>query len=99
VQQEFAVPLDHPAFAGHFPDFPVLPGALLLDELLQRIGAARALDLTAWQVTSAKFLGSVRPGDALLIEHEAGPDQIRFSIRCAERTVLSGSLSRLPDPA
>ena len=26
---------DHPSFPGHFPNFPVLPGAVLLDEVLQ----------------------------------------------------------------
>ena len=30
-------PADHPSFAGHFPKFPVLPGAVLLDEALQAI--------------------------------------------------------------
>ena len=37
------VPADHPAFAGHFPEFPVLPGAVLLDEVLQIISASDGL--------------------------------------------------------
>jgi len=56
---------DHPAFAGHFPKFPVLPGAALLDEALQLIERERGIDLTQWLVASVKFLDVVRPGDAL----------------------------------
>jgi 3-hydroxymyristoyl/3-hydroxydecanoyl-(acyl carrier protein) dehydratase len=86
---------DHPAFAGHFPRFPVLPGAVLLDEALQAIERERGIDLTQWQIASAKFQEAVRPGDALHLEHDAaGSDLIRFTIRAANRTVASGSLSR-----
>jgi 3-hydroxyacyl-[acyl-carrier-protein] dehydratase len=96
------IPRDHPAFAGHFPRFPVLPGAVLLDEALQVIERERGIDLTQWQIASAKFQDAVRPGDALRLEHVAPDgDMIRFTIHAVdrsasgkERTVASGSLSR-----
>jgi 3-hydroxyacyl-[acyl-carrier-protein] dehydratase len=89
------IPRDHPAFAGHFPRFPVLPGAVLLDEALQVIERERGIDLTQWQIASAKFQDAVRPGDALRLEHNEPDDGlIRFTIRAANRTVASGSLSR-----
>lgn len=86
---------DHPSFAGHFPHFPVLPGAVLLDEALQVIQRERGIDLTEWRVASVKFLDLVRPGDALRLEHSVAEksDLIRFTIRVADRTVASGSLS------
>jgi 3-hydroxymyristoyl/3-hydroxydecanoyl-(acyl carrier protein) dehydratase len=95
LQSPIEVPRDHPSFAGHFPKFPVLPGAVLLDAALQVIQRERAIDLTQWQIASVKFLGAVRPGDALRLEHiAAGKDGlIRFAIRVADRTVVSGSLS------
>jgi 3-hydroxyacyl-[acyl-carrier-protein] dehydratase len=85
---------EHPSFAGHFPSFPVLPGAALLDATLQAIQLARGIDLKDWQIASAKFLDTVRPGDALRLEH-AAPNgrQIRFTLRVADRVVCSGSLS------
>jgi 3-hydroxyacyl-[acyl-carrier-protein] dehydratase len=90
----FEVAADHPAFAGHFPGSPILPGALLLDEALHVIEKDRNLDLTQWQVTTAKFLAAVRPGDALAIEHSAASDgTLRFAVRSAERTALTGILS------
>ncbi len=94
------VPKDHPAFAGHFPRFPVLPGAVLLDEVLQAIENQRGIDLTQWRITSAKFLGRVRPGDALHLEHEVSTGgSIRFTLSVADRKVASGSLSNAASPA
>jgi 3-hydroxyacyl-[acyl-carrier-protein] dehydratase len=85
---------DHPAFAGHFPKFPVLPGAVLLDEALQLIERERGIDLTQWHIASAKFLEVVRPGDVLTLEHDIPKSGlIRFTLTCAGRTVASGSLT------
>jgi len=84
----------HPAFAGHFPGRPILPGAVLLDEALRVIELSLALDMTQWQVSTAKFLSIVRPGDALTVEHTSPVNGVlRFTVRCADRTALAGTLS------
>jgi 3-hydroxyacyl-[acyl-carrier-protein] dehydratase len=85
---------DHPAFAGHFPGMPILPGALVLDEVLHAIEMDRNLDVTQCQVTAAKFLEAARPGDALTIEHEAAANgTLRFAVRIAGRPALNGTLT------
>jgi 3-hydroxymyristoyl/3-hydroxydecanoyl-(acyl carrier protein) dehydratase len=90
------IPAGHPAFAGHFPGFPLVPGAVLLDEMLKAIESARGIDLRNWHIASAKFLSAVRPRDALVLEHEAAADgSIRFSIRVDDRKVASGTLHEL----
>jgi 3-hydroxyacyl-[acyl-carrier-protein] dehydratase len=90
------VAADHPAFAGHFPGMPILPGALLLDEALHVIERDLNIDLTEWQLTTAKFLESVRPGDELTIEHSGAADgAIRFAVRVAERRARAGTLTRV----
>jgi 3-hydroxyacyl-[acyl-carrier-protein] dehydratase len=93
------IPAEHPAFTGHFPKFPVLPGAVLIDAALNAIAAAQGLDLRQWHIASVKFLDMVRPGDALSLEH-GGPvnGSIRFTIRVADRKAVSGTLSRAPAP-
>ena len=84
----------HPAFAGHFPGMPILPGAVLLDETLFVLAQQRALDLAEWQVSAVKFLEVVRPGDPLELEHDAPTERtIRFSIRSGSRLIASGALA------
>jgi 3-hydroxyacyl-[acyl-carrier-protein] dehydratase len=89
------VPPQHPAFDGHFPGAPLLPGVVLLDEMLRAVAEARpGRGATAgWTIATAKFLQPVRPGDALTLEHEALTNgAIRFAIRSAGRAVATGTL-------
>jgi 3-hydroxymyristoyl/3-hydroxydecanoyl-(acyl carrier protein) dehydratase len=54
---QFAI--NHPGGAGHFPGNPIIPGALLLDEILSciadRLPGADKEKSCLWQVKSAKF--------------------------------------------
>ena len=86
---------DHPAFAGHFPGRPIVPGVVLLDEALRAIAAAEGLSATAWKLGSAKFVRPVGPGEALLLRWQApgAGGAIAFAIETAGQPVASGSLS------
>jgi 3-hydroxyacyl-[acyl-carrier-protein] dehydratase len=99
VHSPLEIRADHPSFAGHFPKFPVLPGAVLLDLALQAIAASRGIDLRDWCIASVKFLDIVRPGDSLRLEHAAPRSGvIRFTVHAASRLAASGSLSRNAPP-
>ncbi len=94
---DLCIPADHAAFTGHFPGFPILPGAALLDAALHEIVGSRQLDLTRWRLTAAKFLGIVRPGDALTVEHSAADaGTIRFAVRNRDGAVATGTLTGPP---
>lgn len=82
---------DHPTAAGHFPGNPIIPGALLLAEVVREIAASLGQELDAATVKSAKFFHPVRPGDGVRIEYEvSGQHQIRFQCSVAETRVLTG---------
>ena len=84
------VPAQHPAFAGHFPGAPLLPGVVLLDEVLHSLGDVGA---GGWFVSSAKFLHPVRPGDSLTLKHDVlASGSIRFVIRTAAEHADAGAL-------
>ena len=83
----------HPALAGHFPGNPIVPGVLILDEVLQAARQWRGcVKLIA--IESAKFSSPIKAGESFSIElSEAGRSQIVFKCRHAGRTLASGTLS------
>jgi 3-hydroxyacyl-[acyl-carrier-protein] dehydratase len=94
---KIVIPLQHPAFSGHFPGAPLLPGVVLLDEMLRVLAQGSVVSVTdGWTLSSAKFLHPVRPGETLTIEHQALDNgSVRFSIRSADADntlVASGTL-------
>lgn len=78
----------HPAFPGHFPGQPIVPGVLLLDGVQRAIEAACGHKLTG--IAAAKFLSPALPGDALIVEYELTPTMAAFAIRCGTRLVANG---------
>jgi len=70
------VTVNEPFFVGHFPDYPVMPGVLIVEAMAQVAGVLvlsqipdrkNKLVLLA-SVEEAKFRRPVRPGDQLRIE-------------------------------
>lgn len=82
------VETDHPAYAGHFPGRPILPGVVLLDRAKSALESASGLTITG--IAMAKFLSPSLPGEALVLDYEATDAALRFEIRCGERRVATG---------
>ncbi|APR03605.1 3-hydroxylacyl-ACP dehydratase [Thauera chlorobenzoica] len=87
------VPPDHPAFAGHFPGRPVLPGVVLLAWALEALEAATGWPATACDIASAKFLCPVGPGTPLTLRHTLQPSGTwRFDVLAGAGTVATGTV-------
>ena len=96
------VPDDHPAFAGHFPGAPILPGVVILDVALNVIAEAHQLMLDQCEIGSVKFLSPVRGGDTLAFHYERlASGTIQFEVRLPDTLVASGTLlpNRSDEPA
>jgi len=82
---------DHAAARGHFPDNPIIPGAVLLSETLRAIEADLGKGLLLWQIKSAKFVHPVRPGERVSIDFSRRDEKrISFSCKVGATTVLAG---------
>ncbi len=89
------MPADHPAYDGHFPGAPVLPGAVLLAAAIDAIEAAEPRSAGRWRVPVMKFLGAVRPGEPLELEfHRLESGAIRFQLDSRGRAIAEGTLSK-----
>lgn len=73
------VTINEPFFQGHFPDYAVMPGVLIVEALAQ-VGAVSLLGMEEHKGKLAFFAGidgvrfkrQVRPGDTLTLEVEMG---------------------------
>jgi 3-hydroxymyristoyl/3-hydroxydecanoyl-(acyl carrier protein) dehydratase len=84
---------NHPTGAGHFPGNPIIPGALLLAEVLRCIEQAERARYVSCNVKSAKFHHPARPGDTIDIEYEfSAQGTIEFQCAVAGIKVLSGGI-------
>lgn len=84
----------HPATEGHFPGNPIIPGALLLAEVLRCIEGALGQRFAACNVRNAKFHFPVRPGNDVEIEYSCSPhNEIIFQCAVSGKKVLSGAIS------
>jgi len=84
IERRGTIPADHPALAGHFPGNPIVPGVVLLDQVLSALPGTMSVP---W----AKFHAPLRPGEEFVLRIEQG----RFSVRRGETLIASGSL-RVP---
>lgn len=71
------VSANEPFFQGHFPNYPVMPGVLIIEAMAQ-VGAVAILSMPAYAgriaffagIDKARFRRQVVPGDTLRIEVE-----------------------------
>jgi 3-hydroxyacyl-[acyl-carrier-protein] dehydratase len=88
---------DDPSADGHFPGNPIIPGAVLLREVLSAVSADAGT--ICHEIRAAKFLHPVRPGDCLAIAWEERADgEIGFtcSTGAPATRVLMGTLRVRP---
>lgn len=78
IRTQKEVKPDDPVFAGHYPGYPIMPGALICESIFQTgaillskmMGGIAGGVPVLTRINNAKFKSIVRPGNVLDIEAE-----------------------------
>ncbi|HOI09239.1 MAG TPA: hypothetical protein PK313_02065 [Myxococcota bacterium] len=89
-----AIPDDHPAFDGHFPGRPILPGVAQLDLVLGLLDRALNAPVTLRRVRRMKFSSTVTPGATLAfrLEPDAARTRVAWTLSTPRAEASSGVL-------
>jgi 3-hydroxymyristoyl/3-hydroxydecanoyl-(acyl carrier protein) dehydratase len=91
---EIVIACDHPAFAGHFPGEPIVPGVVLLDEALHAIATISGAASARCSLGSVKFLRIVRPGQPVTLSFgDDGMQAVSFELRSLGELVATGTVT------
>jgi 3-hydroxyacyl-[acyl-carrier-protein] dehydratase len=98
-ERTLAISKDHPALPGHFPGHPVVPGVVVLDEVIETLGEQYGQRLVVTGLPSVKLSSPLLPEELLTITIELEDSETAaFTCRVGNRLVASGSIRfRLPD--
>jgi 3-hydroxyacyl-[acyl-carrier-protein] dehydratase len=93
---------NHPAFPGHFPAAPIVPGVLLLAESLRRINDISCVPVQCRRIVGAKFFKPIGPGEVVTLAlGRAGNGAFTLTLQSAGELVAQATLelSQSPRPA
>ena len=89
-----SIPESHACYAGHFPGDPLVPGALMVQWLVELIEAEDKKkgksDLTITVLKSMKFILPIRPGDDCEVTITHRDEKIMIECTCKGQLVLKG---------
>jgi len=89
-----AISADHPSLPGHFPDAPLVPGVVILDEVLGALLEWRE-DCQLTGIRTVKFLLPLKPEQTFSIclsTSNDGASDVNFSCRIEDRVIVEGQL-------
>ena len=89
-QQPLWVAADHPVFAGHFPDAPVVPAVLLLSKVLDAADQWLGAQVQPLRLRQAKFPAPWLPGMQVRVLLERAGQDLRFEVRADEQPLAVG---------
>ncbi len=85
---------EHPSLPGHFPGAPVVPGVVILDEVLTALAEWRG-DCQLAGIRAVKFLVPLKPEQPFTICLSAGTNtgsEVDFCCRIEDRVIAEGQL-------
>jgi 3-hydroxymyristoyl/3-hydroxydecanoyl-(acyl carrier protein) dehydratase len=85
---------DHPSLPGHFPGAPIVPGVVILDEIVAALSEWRK-DSRVTVISAVKFLAPLKPDQPFMIyldPSEHAKSEVAFRCHVEGRVIVEGRL-------
>jgi len=93
VERTLTIPTDHPALPKHFPNHPIVPGVVVLDEVIETLKRRYGGQLLVTGLPAVKLSSPLRPEEPLVIAIESvDAGTAAFTCRVGSRLIASGSI-------
>lgn len=89
-RQPLFIAADHPALPGHFPGSPVVPGVLLLSQVLDAAQSWLGTEVEPLRLLQAKFPAPWLPGMQPLATLKIDARLLRFEVTANDQTLALG---------
>jgi 3-hydroxymyristoyl/3-hydroxydecanoyl-(acyl carrier protein) dehydratase len=94
---ELRIGADHPALPGHFPGRPIVPGVVLLENVLTGAERWLARPLHVQSLQQAKFTQPLFPEQAATVSLALRDDELKFEIVRGQARLAQGAFKLGPD--
>ncbi len=84
---------DHPALPGHFPGRPVVPGVVVLDQLVQAAESRLGRPLRIAGLAQVKFLAPLLPGETARCSLQIERARLRFRVERGGQLLVQGAFA------
>lgn len=92
-ERTVAISKDHPALPGHFPGRPIVPGVVVLDEVVETLKEEYGQGLVVTGLPAVKLSSPLLPEELLTITVEPEDSEtVAFTCRVGHRLIASGSI-------
>lgn len=95
----FTIAADHPCLAGHFPGRPLVPGVVLLEQVLRAVETRTGVDVGALRLPQVKFIAPLLPGQTATVALEGQAPRWKFSVARDGEVLARGELVLADDVA
>jgi len=97
VEVRGTIAANHPALAGHFPGDPIVPGALILCEVLRAARQAMGGDFVPAAIPLARFHAPLRPSEPFVCTIERlDAATFRYQLKREATLIASGTMQATP---
>jgi 3-hydroxyacyl-[acyl-carrier-protein] dehydratase len=93
---EFRVGAEHPALPGHFPGRPVVPGVVILDEVIACAERWLGRELAVTGLPQAKFVGVLEPERDARVTLTLAGTSLKFDVQGEAGPLASGAFTLAP---